>query len=106
MMSRQGLLAILGLTLALLSAGAGVVFRQTVHERPEAMLPLFVTANGGLPYTVSTGFDRAFTGGGGRPNLVPNCKVFVGEVSRWFDPNSFSLQEAGTLGNLGRNTLI
>jgi len=65
-----------------------------------------VTANGGLPFTVSTGFDRAFTGGGGRPNYVAGCKMQLGRVDQWFDPNCFSLQDAGTLGNLGRNTVI
>jgi hypothetical protein len=64
-----------------------------------------VTASSGLPFTISTGFDRAFVGGGGRPNYVPGCQVHVGRVEQWFDPNCFSLQPAGTLGNVGRNSV-
>ena len=29
----------------------------------------------------------------------------IGTVNKWYDPSAFALQPAGTLGNLGRNTL-
>jgi hypothetical protein len=64
-----------------------------------------VSANSGLPYTISTGFDRAFVGGGGRPNLVAGCDLHAGRVAQWYNPNCFELQPAGTLGNLGRNSM-
>ena len=38
-----------------------------------------------------------------RPNYVPGCKVQVGQVNEWFNPECFSLEAPGTLGNLGRN---
>jgi hypothetical protein len=70
-------------------------------------LTAIVTANSGLPFTVSTGFGRAIVAGDtSRPNYLPGCKVKVGRVDQWYDPNCFSLQEVGTLGNLGRNTVI
>ena len=65
-----------------------------------------LTANGGLPFTISTGFNRAFVGDVSRPDYVAGCKAHVGRVQQWYDPNCFSLEAPGTLGNLGRNTLI
>ena len=41
-----------------------------------------------------------------RPDYVAGCKVQVGRVEQWYDPNCFSLEANGTLGNLGRNTVI
>jgi hypothetical protein len=64
-----------------------------------------VSANTGLPFTVSTGFDQAFIGAASRPNQVPGCNVHVGRVDQWFDPNCFELQPAGTLGNAARNSV-
>jgi hypothetical protein len=65
-----------------------------------------LTANGGLPFTVSTGFDRTFQGGGGRPDYVAGCEVHVGRVEQWYDPNCFSVPALGRFGNLGRNTVV
>jgi hypothetical protein len=65
-----------------------------------------MTANGGLPFTVSTGFNRAFVGDVSRPDYLAGCKVQVGRVEQWYDPNCFALEANGTLGNLGRNTVI
>ena len=31
--------------------------------------------------------------------------MILGDPARWFNPDAFSLQAAGTYGNLGRNTL-
>ena len=41
-----------------------------------------------------------------RPDYVAGCKVQVGRVEQWYDPNCFLLEANGTLGNLGRNTVI
>ncbi len=69
-----------------------------------------VTANTGLPFTVSTGFDQVGYAGSGtpRPNLNPGFSPnpAVGNVNEWFNPAAFSLQPVGTLGNLGRDTVI
>src|SRR5207248_11710313 len=67
-----------------------------------------LSANTGLPFSISTGFDRVGYQGSGtpRPNYVSGCNVAVGLVNKWFDPSCFSLQAAGTLGNVGRNTVI
>jgi hypothetical protein len=64
-----------------------------------------LTANGGYPLTVDTGFARAFVGGNGRPDYVAGCQVGVGLVNKWFDPNCFTLQAANTIGNTGRSTI-
>lgn len=65
----------------------------------------------GNPFSVFDGFDRAglsSVSGGERPNLVPGCSSNpkIGKVNEWYNPSCFALQPAGTLGNLGRNTLI
>jgi len=66
----------------------------------------------GTPFAPSVGFDQArlrpgFGDVGQRPDLAaaPGQEMILGDPSRWFDPNAFSLPEAGYLGNLGRGTL-
>jgi hypothetical protein len=41
-----------------------------------------------------------------RPNYVSGCQVQVGHVAEWFNPGCFSLEAPGTLGDVGRNTVI
>ena len=70
------------------------------------------TQNSGAPVTIYTGFDRAGLGGnsGGvnRPDLAPGCSQdpIVGTIAEWFNPNCFVLQPAGTIGDLGRTTVV
>jgi hypothetical protein len=80
-----------------------------------------LTANGGYPLTISTGFDRFYFGGGqGRPNYAPNNPAAtvggitypacnnspkIGRVDMWYNPNCFAIQAPGTIGNLGRSVL-
>jgi hypothetical protein len=77
----------------------------------------------GPPFSAGTGFDRANVGEGSNfPNLAPGASnnpiegttagcagvpagEELGTPDRYFDPCAFELQEAGYLGNLGRNTL-
>jgi hypothetical protein len=66
----------------------------------------------GTPVNIWDGFDLSGlqneTGGGSepRPNGVANCPNQIrGRVGQWFNPNCFTLQAPGTLGNLGRNVL-
>jgi len=68
-----------------------------------------VTWNTGLPLSVSDGFDLTgygYVSTAARPNYVSGCKVDVGQVNKWFDPNCFTPQAPGTLGNAGRNLII
>ncbi len=67
----------------------------------------------GTPFAPRVGFDRArlrpgFGDVGQRPDLVPGRSagdITLGDPARYFDPQAFSLPEAGYLGNLGRGTL-
>ena len=67
-----------------------------------------VSATSGYPFSISTGFDRVGYASTGtpRPNYVSGCQVAVGSVNQWFNPACFSLQAPGTLGNVGRDTVI
>jgi hypothetical protein len=80
-----------------------------------------LAAVSGPPFTVFDGFNDAgeqgWTGAlnGERPNLVPGCSAnpilgqvsnSVGFVGRWYNPSCFVPQAVGTLGNLGRDTLV
>jgi len=64
----------------------------------------------GLPLTITSGFDQAGLQNGvtNRPNLLPGRSPdpIIGTVNKWFDPTAFALQPVGTLGNLGRDTVI
>jgi hypothetical protein len=73
-----------------------------------------VICQGGLPFSVENGFDRANTmqtlsppEGSERPNLAPGFSnnPVVGSPQRWFNPNAFVLQAPGAFGNLGRDTV-
>ncbi len=66
------------------------------------------SASSGLPVTIETGYDRVGYSSTGtpRPNYVSGCQVAVGKQSEWFNPACFSLQAPGTLGNIGRDTVI
>jgi len=83
-----------------------------------------LSAYGGPPFNVATGFDRAVfqtaAGNTPRPNYAPNnppltqggttypaCngQPIIGSVPAWFNPNCFQLEPVGTFGNTGRNSL-
>ncbi|HEX4076688.1 MAG TPA: carboxypeptidase regulatory-like domain-containing protein [Candidatus Acidoferrales bacterium] len=76
------------------------------------------TAQSGSPFTVTDGFDQAGIDSNAalpRPNVVPGCDPYIEkkELSPsgiieplWFDTSCYSLEPAGTLGGLGRNTLV
>jgi hypothetical protein len=68
-----------------------------------------LSANSGLPVDILDGYDEA-TGGGTvamvpRPNYTSGCQVQVGKVSEWYNPQCFTLEAPGTLGDLGRDTV-
>lgn len=66
------------------------------------------SATSGYPFSISTGYDRVGYASTGtpRPNYVSGCQVQEGTVNHWFNPACFSLQAAGTLGDVGRDTVI
>jgi len=71
---------------------------------------LAITA--GRPFNVTSGTDRALTGGGNqRPNLVGNPYLDVNRpranlILQYFNPAAYTLPATGAFGNSGRNTLI
>jgi hypothetical protein len=71
-----------------------------------------LTVRSGIPFSPQLGFDRARAlprsgGAGQRPNLASGCSdnPVLGGSDQYFDPNCFLLPDAGTLGNLPRNTI-
>jgi hypothetical protein len=68
------------------------------------------TVQSGLPQVITIGgVDRSGTGNGyDRPIATGAGSGYLSSPtpSRWYDPNAFVEQPAGTYGNVGRNTLI
>lgn len=85
-----------------------------------------LTAHSGFPFTVQNGIQQSQSGENNdddRPNLAPGasknptsgttagCQGVaagqkLGTPTLYFDPCAFQIQLAGTVGNLGRNTII
>lgn len=72
-----------------------------------------VSARSGTPFGLQIPFDQVGLNDPAgqpaeRPNLVPGRSEnpILGHVNQWYDPTAFSLEPAGELGNLGRNTLV
>jgi outer membrane receptor protein involved in Fe transport len=68
------------------------------------------TRTTGAPIDIMDGFDRSGLGMGAdaRPNVNPSFTgpVVLGGPNEYFNPAAFSLQAPGTLGNVGRDTII
>lgn len=72
-----------------------------------------VTVRSGVPFTPVLSFDRARAfprsgGDGQRPNWAPGrntSSVIQGGPDQYFDPTAFTLPDAGTFGNVGRNAI-
>src|SRR5262249_37789752 len=72
------------------------------------------TAQSGTPFEARLGFNRSNNQNTTsfsfheRPSLKPGASnnPILGGPNQYFDVNVFELQPAGTIGNLGRNTLI
>ena len=64
----------------------------------------------GSPFTPAIGFDQSGLGTGTqRPSLASGRdleSVVTHNINQWFDPTAFTLPAAGTLGNVGRNSLV
>ncbi len=72
--------------------------------------PIF-SASTGLPINVLDGLSaggQAGLGGieGPRPDMVPGCKPYVRTWVNWYNSNCYYLPPYGTLGNVGRDSLI
>jgi hypothetical protein len=82
-----------------------------------------LAASTGLPFNVSEGVDQGnqIAGGAARPNYAPNNPAailggvsypacnnspIIGTANLWFNPNCFTQEAFGTLGNFGREGLI
>ncbi len=60
----------------------------------------FSLGEGAQPY-LNNNFDTP------RPNYIAGCNVYAGQnVHQWYNPACFTPSAYGTLGDLGRNTLI
>ena len=66
-----------------------------------------VSIASGPAFSVTDGFDQVgYTSSGTpRPDFIPGCDVNMHTVQHWYNPSCFPLQAAGTLGNLGRDTV-
>jgi hypothetical protein len=69
-----------------------------------------LSKSSGFPRTVFVGTDRSNTGGGqDRPNttgLDPNLPGDQQSIARWFNTDAYVLNNVGTWGNAGRDTVI
>jgi len=63
----------------------------------------------GVPMVVDIGYDRALLSNAfdaERPNVIAGCNETAGQSQlHWFNPSCFTLPPAGTLGDLGKNTI-
>src|SRR5262249_3857781 len=68
-----------------------------------------INKSSGVPRNVTVGPARPFTGGGqDRPNVVPNQDPNAGAqtIAQWFNTSAYVLNDLGTWGTAGRNTVI
>lgn len=68
-------------------------------------LTSIVTAQSGLPFTVTIGTDPANTGTSLRPNRIGSGKVANRTIQKAFDPTAFRVPAAYTFGNSRNNIL-
>ena len=68
-----------------------------------------ISLSSGFPRNVTVGTDRSNTGGGqDRPNATGESVELPSSertVQRWFNTSAYVMQEAGTWGDVGRNTV-
>jgi carboxypeptidase family protein len=70
-----------------------------------------VTLLSGFPFGPLTGSNRSGDGNTANPDRPNWNPAFIGPViegtpNQWFNPNAFSLEAAGTFGNVGKNVLV
>jgi hypothetical protein len=63
----------------------------------------------GVPFSVGIGYDRALLSNNFasvRPDVIAGCDTTANQTPQhWFNKACFTLPAAGTIGNLGKNTL-
>src|SRR5262249_39573256 len=63
----------------------------------------------GVPMSVGVGYDRGLLSNNfssQRPDVIAGCDVTAGQSpDHWFNKACFTLPAAGTVGNLGKNTI-
>lgn len=63
----------------------------------------------GVPISVGIGYDRALLANNfssQRPNVIAGCDQSANQSAQhWFNPACYTLPAAGTVGNLGKNTV-
>ena len=63
----------------------------------------------GVPFSLGEG-DQAFLGNNfdnPRPNVIAGCNLYANQsVQQWYNPACFTSSAYGTVGNLGRNSLV
>lgn len=75
------------------------------------------TAQDGFPFSVGENVERSRSGVAGgstgngpidRPDYNPafTGPIITGNINQWYNPAAFMLQPVGTLGNVGRNSLL
>jgi hypothetical protein len=65
-----------------------------------------LTANSGLPFNITDGYDESTGISNGplnldRPNYISGCNLQMGKVDEWFNTSCLQIPAPGTLGNLG-----
>ncbi len=69
-----------------------------------------ITISSGFPRNVLSGTDRSNTGGGqDRPNATGQEVELPSDqrtIQRWFNTNAYVVNDLGTWGNVGRNTVL
>jgi hypothetical protein len=73
-------------------------------------LSTIITISSGFPRNVLSGTDRSNTGGGqDRPNATGQEVELPSDqrtIQRWFNTSAYVLNDLGTWGNVGRNTVL
>jgi len=93
-----------------INAVYGLPFKGNRAVAGWSVSPIF-QASTGLPINVLDGLSpggQAGLGGieGPRPNLVPGCKQYLRTWVNWYNTNCYYLPPYGTLGDIGRDSLI
>jgi hypothetical protein len=75
-------------------------------------------ASSGAPFSILDGYDASLTGAGsplggtqGRPDIIGDPNLSGGrsrsaKIAQWFNPAAFQINQPGTYGTSGRNSLV
>jgi len=92
-------------SLVAISPGIGNKFVSQITK--EWQVSPIISAYDGQPTTVTDGTDVSLTGvNADRPNVVATTGVLPHTLAQWFNPAAFAVQQTGTYGNEGRDTIV